>query len=65
MSLPPDVTKEDEITVTFTATDEGMLTATAECKGEKKSYTLENRIQMSPEEIEKSQAIMERLVREA
>jgi molecular chaperone DnaK len=62
MDLPVGATKETPIEVTFIATEEGILTADVSCMDQQKSYSIENDLKMSAEEIEKSQSIMERVV---
>jgi len=62
MDLPEGATKETEIEVTFIATEEGILTADVSCMDQQKSYSVENDLKMTAEEIEKSQSIMERVV---
>ncbi len=62
MDLPEGATKETPIKVTFIATEEGMLTADVACMGQEKSYSIENDLKMTAEEIEKSQSIMEKVV---
>ncbi len=62
MDLPEGATKETPIEVTFLATEEGILTADVSCMGQQKSYSVENDLKMTAEEIEKSQSIMEKVV---
>ena len=54
MQLPIEANRETVVDVTFTADSEGILTATAECLGQRKDYTIDSDIIMSPEEIESS-----------
>ncbi len=62
MELPEGATKETPIEVTFIASEEGILTADVSCADQQKSYSIENDLKMTAEEIEKSQSIMERVV---
>ncbi len=62
MELPEGVRKDSPITVKFMATEEGILTAYAECMGQTQDYTLKNKLQMSEEEIDASKGLMEKVV---
>ena len=61
MNLPQGVTKDTAITVRFTASDEGILTATVDCMDSRTEYQLKNRLQMSDSDIEQSQGLMEKV----
>ncbi|MDR0523478.1 MAG: Hsp70 family protein [Candidatus Methanoplasma sp.] len=63
MTLPEGVTKNTPIAVKFTATDEGILIASADCLGSHKEYQLQNRLQMSDSEIQKSRGLVEKVQR--
>ncbi len=63
MNLPGEVTRDTPVTVKFTATDEGILTASVDCMDVHRDYELRNSFQMSAEEIEKSQGLMEKVSR--
>ena len=54
MQLPIEADRDTVVDVTFTADNEGILTAIAECLGQRKEYTIDSDIIMSPEEIESS-----------
>lgn len=63
MELPEGVTRDTPVTVKFTASDEGILTASVDCMDVHGDYRLQNRFQMSEEELEKSQGLMEKVAR--
>jgi molecular chaperone DnaK (HSP70) len=58
LQLPIEANRNTVVDVTFTADSEGILTATAECLGQRKEYTVDSDIIMSPEEIEHSKLDM-------
>ncbi|MBE6528788.1 MAG: Hsp70 family protein [Thermoplasmata archaeon] len=61
MELPVDVTKNTPITVKFSASNEGILTATVDCMEQHSEYQIENDMTMSEEEISKSMGLMEKV----
>ncbi|MFA6870466.1 MAG: Hsp70 family protein [Methanomethylophilus sp.] len=61
MELPENVSKDTPVVVHFTATDEGILTATVDCSETHHEYQLQNELQMSDSEIEKSQGLMDKV----
>lgn len=63
MELPEGVTRDTPVTVKFTASNEGILTASVDCMDVHGDYRLQNRFQMSEEEFEKSQGLMEKVAR--
>lgn len=60
MKLPEDVTADTEIKIRFTVSDEGLLTAYAECKEMHEEYVLKTKTSMSEEEILRHRNIVER-----
>ncbi len=63
MELPEGVTRDTPVTVKFTASDEGILTASVDCMDVHGDYRLQNRFQMTEEEFERSQGLMEKVSR--
>lgn len=61
MELPENVTKDTPVSVKFNASDEGILTAAVECMNQHRDYQLQNKIQMSADEIKESQGLMDRV----
>ncbi len=61
MNLPSDITSDTPIEVHFTASSEGILTATVLCMDEKTDYRLQNKIVMSDDEISEGQGLMEKV----
>lgn len=62
MELPEGVVKNTLVTVKFTATEEGILIASAECMGQHMDYQLQNRLQMTDADIERSKGLMDNVV---
>ncbi|MDC7951803.1 Hsp70 family protein [Methanomassiliicoccaceae archaeon COG_1] len=61
MGLPENVTRDSPVVVTFTASDEGILTASVECMDIRTDYQLQNKILMSASEIGAAQGLMDRV----
>ncbi len=61
MELPNDVTQNTEIRVMFRATDEGILYAIVDCMDQHAEYQIENELQMSSADVERSQGLMEKV----
>ncbi|MDR0309315.1 MAG: Hsp70 family protein [Candidatus Methanoplasma sp.] len=63
MDLPEGVTRSTPITVKFVATDEGILVSHVDCLGLHTEYQLQNKLQMSDDEIRDSQGLMEKITK--
>lgn len=61
MELPDGVTRETPISIKFIATDEGILIAYVDCMGMHTEYQLQNKLQMSEEEISDAKGLMEKV----
>ncbi len=61
MGLPENVTRDSPVVVTFTASDEGILTASVECMDVRTDYRLQNKILMSASEIGAAQGLMDKV----
>ncbi|MDC7951573.1 Hsp70 family protein [Methanomassiliicoccaceae archaeon COG_1] len=61
MDLPGNVTKDTPVTVTFVASNEGILTASVDCMEVHTDYRLQNKILMSASEIGAAQGLMDKV----
>lgn len=61
MDLPDGVTRSTPISVKFVATDEGILVAYVDCMSQHTEYQLQNKLQMSADDIKNSQGLMEKV----
>ncbi len=61
MELPEGVNRDTPISIKFIATDEGILIAYVDCMGVHTEYQLQNKLQMSEEEISDAKGLMEKV----
>lgn len=62
VNLPEGVDRRTEVSVRFKASDEGILTASADCLGTHKEYEIKCSFQTTEEERELSKGLIERMV---
>ncbi|WP_235584798.1 Hsp70 family protein [Candidatus Methanomethylophilus sp. 1R26] len=62
VNLPEGVDRRTEVSVRFKASDEGILTASADCLGTHKEYEIKCSFQTTEEEKELSKGLIERMV---
>jgi len=62
MELPDGVSGDTPVYVKFTATNEGILIASAECLDKAAQYQLQNKLQLSAEQLKASQGLMEKVI---